>query len=132
NIYVTDRENHMVRKISTSGMVTTLAGSGTFGMKDGDPGSALFNSPGGIAIDAQGKIYVTDWYNHRVRLITPTEVSTYAGIDFGYIDGDRSVARFNFPKGITINGSGNFYIADQNNHSIRKISAAGIVSTVAG
>src|SRR5690606_6735759 len=78
NIYVTDRANHKVRKISSSGMVTTLAGTGTFGMKDGEPASAMFNSPGGIAVDAQGNIYVTDWYNHRVRLITPTEVSTYA------------------------------------------------------
>ncbi|MGI8600394.1 MAG: NHL repeat-containing protein [Chitinophagaceae bacterium] len=132
NLYVTDRENHKVRKISASGMVTTLAGSGTFGFKDGHPDSAQFNSPGGIAVDAQGNVYVTDWFNHRVRLITPTSVSTYAGSGFGFVDGERSVARFNFAKGILLDASGNFYIADQNNHSIRKISSAGIVSTIAG
>jgi len=134
NIYVVDYSNHSIRKINSLGVVTTLAGNGIAGFADGQDTAARFNGPTGITCDLAGNIYVTDQMNNRIRKITPSGlVSTYAGDGFiGALDGAAASARFNFPIGIACDTAGNLFIADQYNHKIRKISAAGIVSTLCG
>ncbi len=132
NIYVADDINHRIRKITPAGTVTTLAGS-TSGSADGDGTSAQFNSPRGVAVDDAGNVYVADSGNHRIRKITSTgTVSTVAGTTVGVTDGDATTAKFNSPAGIGVDGSGNLYIADDENERIRKVTAGGTVSTIAG
>ncbi len=136
NTYVTDSFNRIIRKISASGVVTTLAGKpGFIGSDDGTGDAARFSFPLGIAIDATGNLFVTDSQNHTIRKITPagvvTTVAGQAGIS-GSADGNGSTARFNQPVGIAIDTAGNLYVADQKNFRVRKITATGVVSTVAG
>ena len=133
NIYVTDFNNHRIRRITPSGNVTTVAGSGSAGYANGSALSARFNSPTGVAIDYQGNIYVSD-YNHAIRKISlDGVVSTIAGTNApGYADGNGTNARFNFPHHIVVDNSGNLYVTDVSNHRIRKITSSGVVSTIAG
>ena len=132
NLYIADRNNNRIRKIDTSGNVTTIAGS-TYGFADGQGTNAKFAYPRGITIDSSGNLYVTDSNNHRIRKITPDGiVSTFSGSSAGFADGQGTVAKFNLPVGITIDSSGNLYVSDTSNHVIRKISPSGSVSTVAG
>ncbi len=133
NVYVGDRGNHRIRKITPAGEVTTLAGS-TRGFADGMGSNAMFNDPAAIEIDVQGNVYVADRGNHRIRKITPArEVTTLAGSGVaGFIDGIGSVAQFNFPFGISTDSQGNVYVGDAGNHSVRKITPAGEVTTLAG
>ncbi|MCF8427792.1 MAG: PKD domain-containing protein [Bacteroidia bacterium] len=133
NYYVADFANHLIRKITSTGVVTTFAGNGSAGFLDGSGTTAKFNNPTGITCDFAGNVYVADQFNNRIRKITPSGlVSTFAGDGFiGSIDGSLTTARFNFPTGIATDGFGNFYVADQYNHKIRKISS-GVVSTLAG
>ncbi|MBL7748010.1 MAG: IPT/TIG domain-containing protein [Chitinophagaceae bacterium] len=116
--------------------VSTLAGSGTTGYADGIGAAAQFNFAAfsGICVDAGGNIFISERGNNRIRKITATgTVSTVAGTgDFGYVDGPAATAQFNGLRGITIDAAGNLYVADASNHRIRKISTAGVVSTVAG
>ncbi|HEY1214306.1 MAG TPA: NHL repeat-containing protein, partial [Bryobacteraceae bacterium] len=133
NIYVSDQSDDNIRKISPAGVVSTLAGTGVPGFKDGPGDSAQFYNPRGIATDAQGNIYLADFSNNRIRKITPAGVvSTFAGGVFGYSDGPALSARFLEPAGITQDAQGNFFVADTYNNRIREISASGTVSTVAG
>jgi sugar lactone lactonase YvrE len=133
NVYVADGVNHKIRKITSAGVVTTLAGSGTSGFADGDGTAAQFYFPKGIAVDGDGNIYVADDINHRIRKITPAgTVSTLAGSTSGTADGDGAAAQFNSPRGVAVDVSGNVYVADAGNHRIRKITPTGTVSTVAG
>ena len=121
-IYGADFQNHRIRKITSSGEVSTVAGS-TLGFADGAAISALFNSPTSITVDPAGNLFVVDSENHRIRKITPDgEVSTVAGSTQGFADGNGTVAQFDFPKAITIDVDGNLYITDTNNHNIRKIT----------
>lgn len=136
NIYVADTNNHTIRKITPAAVVTTLAGSaGVTGSADGIGAAASFNSPQGIATDSAGNVYVGDTNNHTIRKITPAGVvSTLAGLAgvTGGADGTGATARFAFPRGVAADGAGNVYVADTNNSTIRKITPAGIVTTLAG
>jgi serine/threonine protein kinase, bacterial len=134
NVYVADTDNHMIRKIASNGQVTTVAGNGTSGSADGAGAGASFNLPIGVAADAAGNLYVADVLNHKIRKITPIgEVSTFAGSgSIGFSDGTGIAASFTFPQGVAVDGAGNVYVADTDNHRIRKITAGGEVSTLAG
>ncbi len=132
HIYVADAYNHKIRKITPSGEVSTLAGS-TLGFEDGQGSNAKFNNPEGIAVDSLGNIFVADTYNHKIRKITPDGVvSTIAGGNADFANGQGYDAKFWSPSGLALDSSGNLYVADTGNHKIRKITPKGIVSTLAG
>ena len=136
NVYVADTNNFTIRKITSAGVATTLAGSaGTPGSTDGTGGAARFNYPHGVAVDAAGNVYVADTNNFTIRKITSAGVVTTlagsAGI-LGSTDGVGSAARFYGPQGVAVDGSGNVFVADTSNHTIRKVTAAGVVTTLAG
>ena len=131
-LYAADYGNHRIRKVTRNAEVSTLAGSES-GFADGQGSAARFNSPIGIAIDAVGNLYVVDLENHRIRKVTPEgEVSTLAGGEQGFADGQGSAAQFYFPFGIAIDAAGNLYVADTGNSRIRKVTPEGEVSTLAG
>jgi hypothetical protein len=135
NLYVADTGNSTIRKITPTGVVSTLAGiAGLTGSTDGTMGDARFNGPTGVAVDAAGNLYVADTGNSTVREITPAGVVTTlvgsAG-QTGSADGLGSAARFNAPHGIGIDASNNIYIMDTGNASERRVTPAGMVSTVA-
>jgi sugar lactone lactonase YvrE len=136
NIFVVDRNNQCVRKITPAGDVATLAGSGDgqIGYADGIGAAAKFNNLNALTTDPHGNVYVADVVNQRIRKITPAgEVSTFAGTgDIGFADGRGDSAKFSFPLGITSDVAGNIYVSDRFNHRIRKITPPGIVSTVVG
>ncbi|HXI11483.1 MAG TPA: NHL repeat-containing protein [Thermoanaerobaculia bacterium] len=136
NVYVADSDNHTIRKITTAGVVTTLAGlAGNFGSADGTASAARFYDPRGVATDSSGNVYVADTSNSTIRKITPAGVvTTLAGLAavFGSADGTASAARFGRPEGVATDSSGNVYVADTGNHTIRKITPAGVVTTLAG
>ena len=133
-VYIADNLNNKVRKITTSGIVSTFAGSGTIGSADGLGTLASFNKPSGIAVDVSGNIYVADTFNNKIRKITPSGlVSTLAGIGtVGLVNGSAATASFRFPTGVAVDAAGVVYVADASNLVIRKITTAGIVSTLAG
>ena len=134
NLYVSDSTNNTLRKITPAGMVTTLAGlEGVSGSQDGAGGNALFNNPGGLAVDAAGNIYVADTGNSLIRRVTPAGmVTTLSGLPgvAGLKDGMLTDAWFNQPRALALDASGNLYVADTGNAAIRKITAAGMVSTL--
>ncbi len=134
NIYVADFGNAVIRKISPLGVVSTIAGQpGTTGNADGT--NAQFAMPEGIAVDAASNLYVADTGNHTIRLITPAgTVSTLAGLAgvAGTVDGTSNKARFNFPHALALDRASNIFVADTFNLTIRKITPAGVVSTIAG
>ena len=136
NLYVADSNNQTIRKITTAGIVSTVAGSaGVFGSNDGKGVAAQFSSPQGVAVDKTGNLYVTDTNNQTVRKISPAGVvTTLAGTagNTGSADGNGGDAQFDLPSGIAVDGSGNVYVADSNNQTIRKITPDGMVTTLAG
>lgn len=129
-LYVADYDNHRIRAIA-GGTVTTVAGTGKQGYKNGPAASAELNQPDGIALDASGALYVADSSNDVIRRIASGAVTTLAGSNLkGSTDGPAATASFNYPRGIDV-AAGIVYVADSENHRIRKI-ASGVVSTVAG
>ncbi len=136
NVFVADSMNDTIRKISSTGTVSTFAGSaGVTGSTDGTGSTARFNLPTGLAIDSAGNLYVSDTTNNTIRKITSAgNVSTLAGLAgvSGSQDGNGGNAFFNHPGGLALDVSGNLYVADTGNSVIRKVNVAGAVSTVAG
>jgi len=136
NIYVGDEGNHLIRKITPSAVVSTLAGlAGNPGSSNGNGTAARFNLPRGVAVDVNLNVYVADYGNHTIRKITPTgDVTTLAGLagTAGSNDGTGAAARFRNPHSVAVDSAGSVYVADVNNHLIRKISSVGEVTTLAG
>lgn len=135
-VYVADTGNHVIRKVTPDGVVTALAGlAGNHGSADGSGTLARFSSPGGLAVDEDGYVYVADTGNHLIRVITPGgSVSTLAGDAGkpGTIDAAGTAARFWMPTGIVVDADGELHVTDQGSHVIRKITPAGVVSRLAG
>jgi sugar lactone lactonase YvrE len=134
NVYVADQTNASIRKISPAGVVSTLAGSGSSGFNNGTGVAALFDNPTGLAVDAVGNVYVADQNNFDIRKITPGGVvTTLAGTGLsGSVNATGTSASFNHPYDVTVDASGNVFVADGGNDLIRKITPAGVVTTVAG
>lgn len=135
NLYVAEPASDTIRRITPQGVVTTLAGTrGAIGYADATGAAARFSGPSRLASDAAGTLYVTDTGNSAVRTVTPAgTVATLAGGGTcGAADGRGTAARFCNPKGIALDGHGNLWIADSGNHTVRRIDAAGNVTTVAG
>ncbi|MFI5336489.1 MAG: immunoglobulin domain-containing protein, partial [Opitutales bacterium] len=135
NVYVADTANSAIRMVTAAGVVTTIAGNGLKGTADGAGYQARFNQPSGIVLDSAGNIYVADTNNDTIRKITTAgTVSTWAGVTgvVGYADGSGAAALFNHPTGLAIDGSGNVYVADTGNETIRVVAPDGTVRTLAG
>jgi len=136
NAYIADAKNDTIRKLTSNGAVTTFAGqAGTEGSADGLGAAAQFLEPSGVAVDAAGDVFVADTDNCTIRKITPAgQVTTFAGtaLSEGSGDGAGAAARFSFPWGLAVDAAGNLYVADWGNSTVRKITAAGVVTTLAG
>ena len=134
-VYVADTTNNLIRKITSGGVVSTVAGVvGVSGWQDGTGAGAQFNMPGGLAVDGSGNVYVADTGNSVIRKITSSGVvTTLAGLSTigGLKDGTGSSAWFNQPRALTVDAGGNVYVADTGNAVIRKITPAGAVTTLA-
>ena len=138
NLYVADRNNHRVRQIDTSGIITTVAGAGTPDM-GGDGGPAVeahLNYPSDLVCDGKGNLYISDRSNNRIRKVDPQgTISTVVGMglpEFGGDFGPATNAFLKYPFGIDLDAEGNLYIADRGNNRIRKVDSQGIITTVAG
>lgn len=136
NVFAADSENAIVVRISTAGALTVVAGNGTRSFL-GDGGlarEAALADPRALALDRLGNLYITD--GERVRKVSPDGmISTVAGIGVPGFSGDggpAADAQLDSPQGIAVDEAGNLYLADANNHRIRKVSASGIINTVAG
>jgi sugar lactone lactonase YvrE len=135
NVYVADTFNSTIRKIDPSGNVMTLAGSpGVLGSNDGRGSAARFGLPWGVAVDAAGNVYVGDSTNNEIRKIDPSgNVTTLAGTPSpGFADGVGNTAQFEFIGDVVVDCAGNVYATDLNNNTIRRVTPAGVVTTVAG
>lgn len=138
NVYIADWLNNRIRKVTSDGVIKTVAGTGIYGYAgDGGPAtSAKLRSPLGIAVDAAGNLYIADTYNHRVRKVTPNGmITTIAGTGIEGFAGDGGLAtsaRLWSPVDVAIHADGSIYIADGANNRVRKISLDGIITTVAG
>ena len=138
NVYIADTRNHRIRKVDTSGTITTVAGIGdNMYSGDGAPATAArLNQPEGVAVDGSDNLYITDSENHRIRRADAAGIiATYAGTGESGYSGDgapATAARLDYPRGVAVDSSGNVYIADTNNHRIRKVDSSGTITTVAG
>jgi hypothetical protein len=136
-IYVSDGVNHRVRRVTSEGTVEAVAGTGAEGYAgDGGPAAAaLLHHPQGLALDAEGRLYIADTFNHVVRRVSGERIETICGDGQAGNDGDggpAAEAQLAFPHGVHIAPDGSLYVADTFNHRIRRIDAAGIITTVAG
>ncbi len=142
SVYIADTENHRIRRVAPDGIISTVAGNGTKGYSGdgGPPREAEFYSPTGLALTADGTLYITDAGNYVIRRLTPGGgLSTVAGMyredwthEFGGDAGPSLEAQFDEPSGIAIGPDGALYIADTDNHRVRRVGLDGVVSTIAG
>ena len=143
NLYIVDKDNQRIRKVTPGGTITTVAGNGDFGFTgDGGPAtSASLNFPRGVAVDADGNLYIADTYSNRIRKVTPGgTITTVAGSGsadpgaggFSGDGGPATSASLNFPTSAALDALGNLYIADLGNHRVRKVTPGGTITTVAG
>ena len=141
NLYIADVRDHRIRRVDAfTGTISTIAGTGEWGYSgDGGPATqAQLSEPDGVAVDAVGNVYITGYWNHRVRKVDAVTgtISTIAGTGgWGYSGdgGPATQAELRYPSAVTVDGAGNLYIADEGNHRIRKVDAAtGTISTIAG
>jgi hypothetical protein len=136
NLFIADAGNNTIRKITRAGAVSTIAGlAGVAGNTDGIGTQARFSGPGGLAFDGSGNLFVTDSRNYVIRKITPDgTVTTFAGQagSSGNTDGTGPAARFADPQNLATDSAGNVYVADGSGHTIRQITPAGVVTTIAG
>ncbi|SFS18932.1 NHL repeat-containing protein [Granulicella pectinivorans] len=136
NLYIAAMNDQVIRKVDLNGIITTVVGTGEQGF-GGDGGAALsaqLDSPAGIAIDGSGNLYIADSHNHRIREVVNGVISTIAGTGTAGFSGDGAAAtsaQLNLPTAVSVDASGNLYIADTNNQRIRKV-VAGTITTVAG
>ncbi len=138
NIYIADTFNHRIRKITSDGTVTSIAGQNSPGFS-GDNGPASFaqlNRPTSVAVDSAGNVYIADTSNHRMRKIdargTITTVAGTGANGFAGDNGPASSAQLNLPESVAVDAGGNILVADTGNHRIRRISASGMITTIAG
>jgi trimeric autotransporter adhesin len=138
NLFIADTYNERIRKVSTSGIIATVAGNGSLGYS-GDGGQAAaaeLDNPYGVAVDSAGNLFIADTYNHRIRKVSASGIiATVAGngsSGYGGDNGSATSAQLNYPSSVTIDSAGSLFIADSNNHRIRKVSTSGIITTVAG
>jgi sugar lactone lactonase YvrE len=135
DVYVADTYNCTVRRITPAGTVTTVAGIvGTQGSLDGPGATATFSAISSVAVDASGNVYIADSFNNTIRKLAAGVVSTLAGTPgvSGGADGTGATAQFNHPSGVAVDSGGTVYVADSVNHTLRRVTAAGVVTTLAG
>jgi trimeric autotransporter adhesin len=138
NVYIADGANNKIRKVNTSGIISTFAGTGTIGSAgDGGPAtSAQINYTAGITFDGSGNAYIADYWNCKIRKITPAGIiSTFAGTGSAGYSGDggaATAAKLYYPARVAVDGVGNVYIADYGNNRIRRVNSSGVISLVAG
>ena len=136
NLYLAEASNHVIREVSTTGIITTIAGTGIEGFS-GDGAAAIgaqLDTPTGIAVDANGNVFIADSHNHRIREVSNGIITTFAGTGTPGFSGDAAAAtaaQLCFPSGVAVDKSGNVYIVDTNNQRIRAVSN-GTITTIAG
>lgn len=136
NLYIADTDDNLILQVSQVGILSTVAGTGEQGYSgdNGSAKSAVLDSPAGVAVDAAGNIYIADTHNNRIRKVTSGTITTIAGTGAAGFSGDGGAAAsalLNLPTALAVDTAGNLYIADTNNHRIRKISGT-VITTVAG
>jgi sugar lactone lactonase YvrE len=136
-LFIADSGNNRVRAVDSQGVMRTVAGGGIG--DGGDPRQAVLNLPYGVAVDAQGHLYIADTQHHRIRrVMLSTEnprIETIAGTGVSGFNGDDRPAvhaHLNFPRGLAVDADGNLYVADTFNHRVRKITPEGMITTIAG
>lgn len=136
NVFIAETGSHVIRKVSTDGVISTVAGFGVGGYSGdgGDPLFAQILAPHGIAVDKDGTLYIADYGNNRIRKVVSGKITTISGAGIGFLGDGQPAAggRFSGPAGIALDSSNNLYIVDLNNQRIRKIAPGGNISTVAG
>lgn len=138
NLFIADWNNQRIRKVNSNGTITTVAGTGIQGFSgDGGPATnARLTAPSGVAVDGNGNLFIVDNANHRIRKVDLNGIiTTVAGTGIQGYNGDgiqATSARLNFPEDVAVDGTGNLFIADWNNHRVRKVGTDGIITTVAG
>ncbi len=138
NLFIADRFNHRIRKVDSAGVITTVAGTGDYGFSgDGGPAvQAQLTQPRGVALDGAGNLFIADTINHRIRKVDAAGVITTVGGtgDYGFSGdgGPATAAQLYKPNGVAVDGAGNLFIADGGHYRVRKVDAAGVITTVAG